>query len=243
VLSIAEGGVMQTEKDGEIVGWVGRMGAAGAEHVMARFGMGRSWAYARLAGMVRGGLLEKQTLLYQRPGLYVATAEGLRWRGLTRMGVFRLSPGGFEHAERVAETAVALHRAFPGWELKSDREIRVEEADGGELLASARVGELPGGRPALHRPDLVLISPRGRVLAVEVELSIKARRRLAAICRGWARARHVDHVYYLAAPPAARAVSRAVAETRAEDRVTVLALDDVDGLAGVELGEVRHVGA
>ncbi len=36
---------MQTEKDAEIVGWVGRVGAAGAEHVMGRFGMRRSWAY------------------------------------------------------------------------------------------------------------------------------------------------------------------------------------------------------
>lgn len=31
---------MQTEKDAEIVGWLGRIGAASAEHVMARFGMG-----------------------------------------------------------------------------------------------------------------------------------------------------------------------------------------------------------
>jgi hypothetical protein len=30
---------MQTKKDAEIVGWIGRIGAAGAEHVMARFEM------------------------------------------------------------------------------------------------------------------------------------------------------------------------------------------------------------
>ena len=29
---------MQTEKDAEIVGWIGRVGAAGAEHVMRRSG-------------------------------------------------------------------------------------------------------------------------------------------------------------------------------------------------------------
>ncbi len=85
-------------------------------------------------------------------------------------------------------------------------------------MASARLGERPGGRAALHRPDLALISPTGRTLAVEIELSIKAPRRLAAICRGWARARHVSHVYYLADAAPARAVSRAIAETRAEDR-------------------------
>jgi hypothetical protein len=234
---------MQTEKDAEIVGWVGRVGAAGAEHVMERFAMGRSWAYARLASLVSGGLLEQKTLLYRRPGLYVATAEGLRWRGLQRLGVYRVSPGGFEHAEQVAAVAVALYRGFPGWKVLSEREIRVEESDSGELLASARTGELPGGRAALHRPDLAVVSPEGRVIAVEVELSVKASRRLAAICRGWARARHVGHVYYLAAPAAARAVTRAVGETRAEDRITVLPVGDAAAVAGVERGEVSHVGS
>ena len=206
---------MHTQKDRAIAGWIGRLGAAGAEHVMARFAMGRSWAYARLSRLVADGLLDQKTLLYQRPGLYLATALGLRWTGLERLGTYTVSPGGFEHAEQLATAAVALHRGRPGWELLSEREIRAEENDRGELLASAAVGELPNGRRALHRPDLALISPDERTLAIEVELSIKAPRRLAAICRGWARARHVSHVYYLATPSVEGAVNRAIKDVRA----------------------------
>jgi hypothetical protein len=228
---------MQTEKDAEIVGWIGRIGAAGAEHVMARFTMGQSWAYARLGRLVWDGLLEQKSLLYRKPGLYIATAHGLRSGGLERLGLYRVSSGGFEHAQEVASAAVALHRGFRGWELLSERELRVAEGDRAELVASARLGELPGGRPALHRPDLALISPEGRALAVEIELSIKAPRRLAAICRGWARARHVGHVYYLAESAPARAVSRAIAETRAEDRITVLPLADTTSLIEAEREE------
>jgi hypothetical protein len=228
---------MQTEKDAEIVGWLGRLGAAGAEHVMAQFGMGRSWAYARLNRLVADGLLEQKSLLYRKPGLYVATTEGLRWCGLQRLGVYRVGPGGFQHAQEAATAAVALHAGMPGWEILSDREIRAVESDTGEPLASVRVGELPGGRPALHHPDLAAIYPEGRAIAVEVELSVKAPRRLAAICRGYARARHVERVYYLAAPAAARAVGRAVAETRAQDRITVLALSDIESLIGAECEE------
>jgi hypothetical protein len=110
---------MQTQRDAEIVGWLGRIGAAGAEHVMARFAMGRSWAYARLSRLVRDGLLEQRTLLYRQPGLYIATAEGLRWTFLERLGVFRLGPGGFQHAAELAAAAVALHRSFPDWGLLS----------------------------------------------------------------------------------------------------------------------------
>jgi hypothetical protein len=233
---------MQTEKDAEIVGWVGRVGAAGAEHVMGRFGMGRSWAYARLSRLVADGLLVQRSLLYRQPGLYVATAEGLRWCGLSRLGVYRVGPGAFQHAREVATAAVALHAGLPGWGVLSEREIRAVESERGELVASVRVGELPGGRPALHRPDLALVSPDGRVLVVELELAVKARRRLAGICRALARARHVAHAYYLAARTVVGAVSRAVAETRAGDRITVLELGDVAGLVAAERGEVRHGG-
>ncbi len=108
-------------------------------------------------------------------------------------------------------------------------------------MASARVGALPGGRPALHRPDLALVSPAGRVVAVEVELSVKARARLQAICTGRARARHLRHVYYLAAPAAAGVVLRAVHETRGQERITVLALDDTAALAAAEREGAGHV--
>jgi hypothetical protein len=224
---------MQTERDAEIVGWVGRLGAAGAEHVAGRFQMGRSQCYERLSGLLAGGLLEQHTLLHRRPGLYVATRAGLRWRGLERLGACSVRPGGFEHAWEVANAAVALERALSGWEVLGEREIRLREREEERLLASARVGVLPGGGAALHRPDLVLVGPGGRAVAVEVELSVKARGRLEGICRGWARARHLERVYYLA-------VLRAVHETRAQDRVTVLALHDTAALAA-ECEEAGHV--
>ncbi|MGH2853388.1 MAG: hypothetical protein ACRDLF_04255 [Solirubrobacteraceae bacterium] len=53
-----------------------------------------------------------------------------------------------------------------------------------ELVASARVGALPGGRPALHRPDLALIGPAGRVLAVRVNYPGRGRRPATAPADG-----------------------------------------------------------
>jgi hypothetical protein len=138
------------------------------------------------------------------------------------------------HSEGLWSIAAGL----ADWEILSERQLRVEESDRGELVASAKLGSLPGGRAALHRPDLALVSADARALAIEIELSVKAPRRLAAICRGWARARHVSHVYYLADDAPARAVGRAIAETRAGDRITVVALEDVASLIAVECGEV-----
>ena len=134
---------MHTERDSAIVDWVGRIGAAGAEHVMRRFGMGRSWTYTRLSRQVANGLLEERKLLYRQPGLYVATAEGLRMRGLSRLGVYRVSPGGFVHARELAATAAALHVEFPDFKILAEREFRLAR----ERRARAdRLGE-GGGTP------------------------------------------------------------------------------------------------
>ena len=219
---------MQTSRDAEIVAWIGRLGAAGAEHVMGQFGMSRSMAYHRLGSLTKDRLLEHNAVLYGRPGMYTATRAGLRWQGLDHLGVFRVGPGAFEHAWQVARVAVELHRAMPGWLVLSEREVRSVEAEGKGLFASAQVG---GERRALHRPDLALLSREKCVVAIEVELSVKSAARLAAICRGWMRARHIDGVCYFAAPGPARAVERALNATRITDRVTVLGLDDVGSLA------------
>jgi hypothetical protein len=226
-----------TDRDQEIVRWLGELGAAAAADVGVRFGMGRSWCYRRLQVLVTDGLLVERRLLHRQPGLYLASAEGLRWTGLQRLGVFRVGAGGFEHARELGRVAAELHRLRPGATLLSERTIRAAENETGELIASARVGQLPGGRVALHRPDLAIRSESGGMTAIEVELSVKAPRRLEAICRGYARARHLDRVAYLATPAAARAVSRAVAAIRAEEKIVAYGLEDIEEVArDLELG-------
>jgi hypothetical protein len=220
---------MQTDRDAEIVVWIGRLGAAGAQHTMYRFEMSRSVAYDRLGALVRDGLLAHHPILYARPGMYVATSAGLRWRGNERLGRYSLSPSGFEHAWQLARVAVELE-VMGDWDVLSEREIRAAEIDASEAFASAPIGML-ADRPALHRPDLALTTTTGRIACIEVELSIKSASRLAAICRGWARARHIEHVYYLAAPGPARAVQRAVHSTHTANRISVLGLEETTAVA------------
>jgi hypothetical protein len=232
---------VQTARDQEIVRFIARFGAASAEHVRANFAMCQSRAYARLRVLVGDGLLDHRQLLHRTPGLYIATREGLRWGGLSQLSVQRLSPASFQHAAAATSAAVALSAALPRWQLLSERELAARERDGQALIASVRIDG-----PAVHRPDLALLGGEGQVLAIEVELSLKAARRLRSIARAYARARHIAHVYYLAAPPAARAVTRAAAEVRASDRITVLALDGADALAAAVRaagGGVRRDGA
>jgi hypothetical protein len=225
---------VQTPPDSEIVGWIGRLGAAGVNHIVARFALGRKVVYQRLARLVKHGLLVQHRLLYGRPALYVTTTRALRWRGLDGLGLRRISAATFEHAWQMADVAVALAADLPNWGVLSDREILWHERRRPELLASMRVGSRAGGFARWHRPDLALLSPGGRVVAIEVELTVKGPSSLIAICGGWARARHVDAVYYLASPAAERAVGRAAQKTRAEDRLRILPLGQTAELARLE---------
>ncbi len=70
--------VIVTERDQSIVEWLGRIGAASAADVMARFGIGRSQTYYRLRLLVRAGLLEPHHLLR---GQGVKAGGGSRGQG------------------------------------------------------------------------------------------------------------------------------------------------------------------
>jgi hypothetical protein len=67
---------MHTDRDREIVAWIGALGAAGAEHVMERFAMGRSQTYARLALLVQDGFLELRAVLAGPP----SRSTAMSWR-------------------------------------------------------------------------------------------------------------------------------------------------------------------
>jgi len=226
------------------VEWVGRLGAASAPHVMARFGCGRSQTYHRLSVLVRAGLLEPRYLLRGQPTLYVATREGLSWAQLARLEPCRVSAANATHWAVCASVAVLLEREEPGYRVWSERELRAAELDAGRPLASAELGRLPDGRPRLRRADLILVphdEDRHRPVAVEVELAVKGARRLEAICRAWARCRLVESVRYYASPAAARAVGRAVDRVHAEGVVEIYSLEEtLKGAADVR-GSARAV--
>ncbi len=229
---------MRKSTHASIVNWIGRLGAAGADHVALRFGIEPHLAEASLGQLAHEGLLEQRRLLYRRAPLYVATEAGLRSQRLDYLKVFRMHSGGFEQAWEVASVAVALEQLLAGWRVLSEREIRAREANQRALFASVQVGRLPSGRPWLYSPDLALASPGDRVLAVKLELSPNPPLCLASICRGWAIASHVQRVYCFVSRRLTRPLERAIVDARAEHRVRILPLGESGVLAALEIANV-----
>lgn len=210
-----------------IVRWTACMGAITAEALAARQGITLVSARGRLGALERVGWLARTRPLAGQPALYTATRAGLRTSALRGLDPCRISASNANHMIVCASVAAALERCYPDHVVLGERELRHEEREHGVPLASARLGNRPDGGPLLHRPDLVLwprsIEERTDLpVAVEVELTVKAPRRLADICRAWARCRCVAGVLYLASPDVHRAVSRAIQQACAGGAIVVV---------------------
>ena len=224
---VTKGQTLPPERDA-IIGWTARIGAVTAEALAYRHDISVASARARLLGAERARLLTRHRPLTGQPALYTITPTGRRTFGLVGLEPCRVSASSALHSIVCAEVAAALERCYPDHEVLGERELRRDERECGHPLASARLGAPGVGEPLLHRPDLVLRPTRsGEPLpvAVEVELTIKAPRRLAAICTAWARCRCVAGVLYLVAPEVEHALERAIDTARAGERIAAVPLN------------------
>jgi hypothetical protein len=217
--------------------WTVRLGVVTADALAVHGRWTLASARARLQAAESKGLLCSRRLLAGCPALYTATGPGLRASGLHGFEACRVSVAGAPHAIECARVAAALEQAYPDHHVMGERELRREEREAATPLASALLGRGPGGTPLLHRPDLVLwpqeaLEHQRLPVAVEVELTIKAPRRLLEICRAWARSRCVAGVLYLVAPNVERPLARAIAQAHAAGRIAavpIAALTSGDG--------------
>jgi hypothetical protein len=208
--------------------WTARIGAVTAEALAHTHDTSVSSARARLGTATRRHLLARHRLLADRSTLYTVTRAGMRAAGLSGLEPGRVSAANALHTVACANAAAALQLCYPEQTIVGERELRREERRSGAPVASAVLRRMGADRPVLHRPDLVLWSSAGdnmRPVAVEVELTIKAPRRLEEICRAWARSREVSGVLYLAPPIVERALHRAIDRAKAAERIVVVSLD------------------
>lgn len=196
------------------------MGAVTLAHLRARFDLGRTVAYRRIAACRAAGLLERVETLRGQPALIRATRRGLRFTGV-QLRVAQVRPELVGHWIACGDVALSLETEFGPGAVVSEREIRALETDEGRPVASAVVGERPDGSEILHRPDLAVRSD-GVWVAVEIELTPKAPERLEAIVRAWRRARWLAGARYYVSPGAtSQALVRAVRATHSEERIEI----------------------
>lgn len=216
----------------ELARWAGSLGAVTAEALAHRNGISVASARARLSLARCAGLLSRKRPLLGQPALFSATRAGLRACGMHGVQPCSVKSAGAHHLIVCAAVAAALERCYPDHHVVGERELRRDERECGRLLASAQLGWVREGTSPTHRPDLVLWpnASGGLPIAIEVELTIKAHRRLIDICRAWASNRAVAGTLYFAPSDVERALMRAIEKIYASERIIVLSLDSLLGM-------------
>lgn len=219
------GGFRVTERDVEIVRWIGRQRFVEAGQIARRFGMHERPVYRRLRGLATLGLLAHRRVFHGRPGAYWATRAGLRATGV-RLPVAGIDIRTYDH-DRIATTiAIELEAEFGANAVLTERELRSRDTAVDQPTYSVRGRRSRLGPRGLHFPDLAVDRGEGSPLVVEVELTAKGRTRLESIVAAYVAARHIGGVRYYASIRARTGVEKAVARAGATDLFDIRAVDD-----------------
>ncbi len=198
-----------------------------------------AWALAgasgrrRLSALSAAGLVARDVRLGS-PSPYFATRDGLDAVG-RRYRVRPIKYGTYRHDVGVAWLWLAARAGTfgPLHEVISERALRSHDASSrrtGPPLGVRLGGHGASGRDRLHYPDLLLVTPDGKRVAFELELTSKERSRRETILTGYAIDARIDAVVYLVQ---SRSVGRAIqASARRLGISQLVHVQTVSGLAG-----------
>jgi hypothetical protein len=211
-MSIATHVPQQAVERAATVAWTTGLNAITAEALAERNEIPIAVAQDRLDEAVRLEVMEKKPILVGYPALYVVTNYGRRFaRKHETAGAYtypleitkcRATIKSARHMIACASVAAALERRYPDHRVIGEQVLRKEEREQKYPLIS--VGIQNGTWKRFHSPDLVIWppgvggEPPPLPVAVEVELSLKKKEELIAICRGLARCRSIEATLYYA---------------------------------------------
>jgi hypothetical protein len=193
--------VRLTDRDLELLAFVARHRLVHTGHVAALLGVAEKRAGDILGRLDRGGYVRPETVFAGQRACYRVRRKGVDAIG-SGLRAPRVDLRSFEHDMGLAWLWLAARRGTfgPVREALSERQLRShdEAPDRTEPPLAVRIGGFgPGGRERLHYPDLLLLRPDGRRIALELELTSKSRRRLEGILAAYGADPRIDAVLYL----------------------------------------------
>jgi hypothetical protein len=235
----------------KIIAWTVALGSITPEALAERDELSVAVAEEILDEAVGLGLMEKHSVLVGYSALYTTTFAG---RKSARK---HADAGGYSYPEglRTARVAIkdarhkiacasavaALERRYPDHRIGVERELHREEREQGRRVASVEVRRY--GHARSHFPDIVIWPPSipGALpplpIAVEIELTLKSKMELTAICQGLARSSLIEAtLYYVETTKLEEKLLTVIEELKAEEMIVVNPLSEiVSSLPGFEL--------
>jgi hypothetical protein len=205
---VARSDIELSAADLELLRFAGEHRFVLSAHVQALLRLTAEAADARLAELTDAGFLAARPVFAGFAPTYRSTRRGLDAVG-SPLRAPTIDVGRYDHEVGAAWLWLAAHSgAFgPLREVLGERQLRSRDgvaedrAGGGRPLAVRLGGVGRSGSPRLHYPDLLLVDPTGRRLAVELELTSKGRERRERVLAGYAADRRIAGVLYVVETP------------------------------------------
>ena len=178
---------MTEHRDTKIIKFINEFGFCEMPQIEKQFGLNKPRAYKIMQRLVKHGYVIHERIFYHRHGIYRVTREGAQLTGLPRL--VKVPVGIYEHQLAVIEIYIQLMQQYPGATWMSERIIR-------------KLGYMPkmGSRKEKHFADALFYLPDGKLVAIEVELTMKSKRRLKDILTAYMCQLEIKEVWYFCSP-------------------------------------------
>ena len=211
-------GPQLTDRDVEILGWIGRHGVVTPVQVARHFfsrndgAVGLWAAYRRLRKLEEIGVVRQDRTFWRESNVLRLTGAGARLADVG-VGPARLVLAEIRHTLAVVDlTEALLASGPPGTTLITERELRIgrrrDLADGARKVGRGRV------------PDAVLVEPTDTQVAVELDITPKRSRDLDGILVAYLQERYSRILWYVL-PSQEERLKEIVRKQRADDFIEV----------------------
>lgn len=174
-----------TERDLEILRFINDCGYCVTPHLVSFLSVKRARIYQIMKRLVHRKLVIKEPLLHGHPSTYYLTVEGAKFTELPAIEFISL--GTYRHQVAMINVALKLMRIYPEATWISERHLIYDKFCEG-------IGKRG------HVADGLLVFPDKRQIAIEVELSVKGRRRIEGILKSYSSNFEIKEVWYFCSP-------------------------------------------
>ncbi len=174
-----------TERDIEIIRFINNFGFCEIKQIEKQFGIKKSRGYQIMKRLVDANLVVHERVFHGVHGIFYVTHRGSEFSDLPP--IKNIPKDNYRHQLAIIDTFFKLKAQYPEAEWVSERRIKRDKYMDG--LGKRR-----------HIPDGLLIFPDSKEVAIEVELTLKSKRRLLEIFRNYMACLEIKEIWYYCSP-------------------------------------------
>lgn len=174
-----------TERDIEIIRFINDFGFCEIKQIEKQFGITKSRGYQIMKRLVNANLVIHEKVFHGAHGIFYVTKLGSECTDLPP--IKNIPKDNYQHQLAIIEMFLKLKDQYPEAEWISERRIKRDKY---------RKGLGKRG----HIPDGMLIFPDNKEVAIEIELTLKSKRRLKEIFHTYIACLQIKETWYYCSP-------------------------------------------